>query len=98
MRTVPDSADQQVRCDRDPLLAKNNEVLAAVPRYPGGVEYADRAYFSWEPAAAFVRKLDSTIAYQQRAGTQAATGAASLLSFLKNRLVEFRGRYPVSGA
>eukprot|EP00965_Chrysotila_dentata_P045672 1517415-Pleurochrysis_carterae.AAC.1 len=63
MRTVPDSADQQVRRDRHPLLAKNEEVLAAVPRYPGGVEYADRAYFSWEPAAAFVRKLDNTIAY-----------------------------------
>eukprot|EP00965_Chrysotila_dentata_P169002 5581059-Pleurochrysis_carterae.AAC.1 len=78
MRTVPDSADQQVRRDRDPLVAKNDEVLAATPRYPGGVEYADRAYFSWEPAPAFVRKLDNTIAYQQRAGTQAATGAASL--------------------
>eukprot|EP00965_Chrysotila_dentata_P120393 3981094-Pleurochrysis_carterae.AAC.1 len=45
MRTVPDSADQQVR---------------PVPRYPGGVEHADRAYFSWEPAAAFVRELDNT--------------------------------------
>eukprot|EP00965_Chrysotila_dentata_P132218 4372180-Pleurochrysis_carterae.AAC.1 len=44
-------ADQQVRRDRDPLLAKNDEILSAVPRYPGGVEYADRAYFSWEPAA-----------------------------------------------
>eukprot|EP00965_Chrysotila_dentata_P135809 4489558-Pleurochrysis_carterae.AAC.2 len=33
MRTVPDSADQQIRRDRDPLLAKNDEVLAAVPRY-----------------------------------------------------------------
>eukprot|EP00965_Chrysotila_dentata_P136600 4517424-Pleurochrysis_carterae.AAC.1 len=53
MRTVPDSADQQVHRDRIPLLAKNDEVLAAVPRYAGGVEYADRAYFSWEPAAAF---------------------------------------------
>eukprot|EP00965_Chrysotila_dentata_P127376 4212386-Pleurochrysis_carterae.AAC.1 len=76
--------------------------MKSCPRFratqDGGVEYADRAHFSWEPAAAFVRKLDNTIAYQQGAGTQAATGAASLLSFVKNRLVEFRGRYPVSGA
>eukprot|EP00965_Chrysotila_dentata_P184082 6078185-Pleurochrysis_carterae.AAC.3 len=71
MRIVPDLAeDQQIRRDRDPLLAKNDEVLPPVPRYAGGVQYADRAYFSWEPAAAFVRKLGNTIADQQRAGTK----------------------------
>eukprot|EP00965_Chrysotila_dentata_P164291 5425126-Pleurochrysis_carterae.AAC.1 len=61
MRTVPDSADQQVRHDRDPLLAKNDEVLSAVPRYPGGVGYADRAYFSCtarDMLHCFVRRLE----------------------------------------
>eukprot|EP00965_Chrysotila_dentata_P221287 6192305-Pleurochrysis_carterae.AAC.2 len=85
MRTVPETADQQIRRDRDPFLAKNDEVL--------------RRFHATQVALSMPTELTSAESLQRpSAGNQAATGAASLLSFMKNKLVEFRGRYPVSGA
>eukprot|EP00965_Chrysotila_dentata_P014186 470770-Pleurochrysis_carterae.AAC.2 len=98
MRTVPGRSTDTPR--QGPAFGKEQRGLGGGPALAGRSQVR-RLCLLWLGAGgglAFVRKLDSTTAYQQRAGTQAATSAASLLSFLKNRLVEFRGRYPVSGA